>query len=447
MAQGGGLKMPFFHGDSESFPEQSWDGYEMALRVNRMAVGKSDHSDEVLKGQLLCNLRGKAQRFLECNPELLTKPYDEVRRILKEKYSDAGVHDLMQLHTVVQQPGESVSDFLTRLRKAAKPLLDRRPILDMLERFSHESENWSPDMIRYAQEMGNTVKETMDTFLYHHFMRGLNDKIKAGLGTAQPKDIYEAQNLAERQEKFLGLYVTSVHKGRSLVNNTMVDYDSDTEDWEQEFAKLRVRKEKRKPHLKKSNYRGSAPRHVYHVETKEPQKEKRVTFIEPVVCKEVRPRYEQETARVCFSCGHEGHFASQCFFNGDVYPEKLEFALEHGIRFPKPGSRAHNLITSLGIKFESKQRGTEMFPPQRNFQRGQRPQNFPNTSFQARGPGENFQKGPRQQMSSFQGGRNGQLLPNPTRGPARNSFQSQNPQGQYTTYKPPSVERRPARSQ
>jgi hypothetical protein len=350
MAQGVGLKMPLFHAESETYPEQSWEGFEMALRVNRMAAGKNDLNDEVLKGQLLSGLRGKAQRFLECNPELLTKPYEEVRRILKEKYSDTGVHDLMQLHTVVQQPGESVSDFLTRLRKAAKPLLDRQPIIDMLERFSQESEEWSPEMIRYAQEMGNTVKETMDTFLYHHFMRGLNDKIKAGLGTAQPKDIYEAQNLAERQEKFLGLYVTS-NKGRTFVNSTTADYDSDEEDWEEEFSKLQIRNDRKKSPQMKGHYRENASRHIFNVESKESPMEKRVVFVEPAARREERPRYEQEIARVCFSCGHEGHLARQCFFSGKIYPEKLDFALEHGIQFPIAGSSAYSAVTNMKMKF------------------------------------------------------------------------------------------------
>lgn len=125
MAYSIGVKFPqLFHGDFDQYPEETWEGYEIALAANRLASGRNDFNEETLKGQLLSNLRGKSSRFLECNPELLIKPYDEVRRILREKYSDNGIHNLMQLHSVIQQPGETVSDFMSRLRQAAKPLFD-----------------------------------------------------------------------------------------------------------------------------------------------------------------------------------------------------------------------------------------------------------------------------------------------------------------------------------
>ena len=151
-------------------------------------------------------MEGKAARFLEYNSELLVKSYDEVRRILKEKYSVSGVQELMQVHSVIQQPGETVSDFMSRLRRAAKPLFDRKPIFDKLDQLKESANEWTPELTEYAKEIGNSVKETMDTFLYHFFMRGLNEKIKAGLGTYEPKDIYEAQTLAERQERFFNWY-------------------------------------------------------------------------------------------------------------------------------------------------------------------------------------------------------------------------------------------------
>jgi hypothetical protein len=239
MAYSIGVKFPQFHGDFEIFPEETWEGYEIALAANRLASGCNDFTEVTLKGQMLSNLRGKATRFRECNPELLIKPYGEVLRILREKYSDSGVHNLMQLHSVIQQPGETVSDLMSRLLRAAKPLFDRKPILEKLEQIQHSAKEWSSELVSAVQEIGTGVKETMDAFLYHFFMRGLNDKIKMGLGTSEPKDMYEAQTLAERQERFMKLYGQSTQT-RSVnvieadnidkLSHQMNSYQSDTED-------------------------------------------------------------------------------------------------------------------------------------------------------------------------------------------------------------------------
>ena len=360
-----GLKLPLFYGDPDNFPDETWEGYELTLMVNRLASGRTDFSDDMLKGQLLCNLRGKAQRFLESNPELLLKSYDEVKRILKDKYTNNGVQDLMQLHAVVQLPGESVSDFMTRLRRAAKPLLDRKPLLDMLERFKDKVDDWTPEMSQYAQEVGNVVRETLDTFLYHHFMRGLNDKIKNALGTAQPKDIYEAQNLAERQEKFLNLYVSSgSSRGRGLVNHTFTEVEKlesdeedssieeeseDEEQYSKEKLKHRPKSREREP---RSVSHERESRQVHQVEmTSKIIQPKQHKLVESKVRKDVDDFVEDRPYTACFACGHEGHFRSECFFNGFFHPGKLEFALEHGIRFPKPGSIVHNILTEKGIIF------------------------------------------------------------------------------------------------
>ena len=246
MAYNIGVKFPQFHGDPDAYPEESWEGFEVSLMANRLASGRNDFTEETLKGHMLSNLRGKAARFLECNPELLVKPYEEVRRILKDKYSVIGVQDLMQLHAVVQQPGETVSDFMSRLRRAAKPLFDRKPILEKLEKLEESASDWTPELTEYAKEIGNSVKDTMDTFLYHFFMRGLNEKIKQGLGTFEPKDIYEAQTLAERQERFMNLYGNNSGSPRA-VNNLKIDELSINESDSEEEDYRHEQKSRRKP--------------------------------------------------------------------------------------------------------------------------------------------------------------------------------------------------------
>ena len=261
----------------------------------------------------------------------------------------------MQLHSVIQQPGETVSDFMSRLRRAAKPLFDRKPILEKLEQIRHSDKEWSSELVSAVQEIGTGVKETMDTFLYHFFMRGLNDKIKAGLGTSEPKDIYEAQTLAERQERFLKLYghnsnkqSVNVIKNEDCAEDYIECEDSEDNDDDNELEyKIPVAKNKQS----RKKQHGLHVQNVFNIEQRENSFWKdNVHCVQNPKNKEGNKYYE--CIPVCSLCRNEGHSMRSCFFSGTLSPNKIKFAIEHGIDLPKPGSKAHNSLNKSNIRFD-----------------------------------------------------------------------------------------------
>ena len=90
---------------------------------------------------------------------------------------------------------------------------------------------------------------------------------------------------------------------------------------------------------------------VHNIEEKERPKEKAkcIPFIEPQVEGKNVKKEDDPRTPVCYQCGNKGHMMATCFFNGPMYAGRLQFALEQGIKFPRPGSRAHNYLQSFGF--------------------------------------------------------------------------------------------------
>jgi len=375
MAVGTAQKLPIFHGDSDKYPEESWEGYELQLLLARMATGRPDVGEDVLKGLMLGNLKGKALRFLENNPDLLNKSYDEVRRIMSKKYTDSGVQDLLQLHSVIQKPNESVSEFMSRLRRAAKPLLDKKPLIEVLDQIKNKEGEIPDTTWDLVESINHQMNKKLDSFLYHHFMRGLNDKLRTVILAANPKDIFDAQNIAEAHEASQNLY-NSHKKGvnthtatqKFVAPSVAEPYEeSDSEGEEDEYARFWLQQEDSKHRVYQVEAEKAADTHHKKQQDKNKQEAE-----------------EEGPARVCFYCGNSGHWIKDCYYSGPMYPSKLELALEQGMVLPRPGSRAHARMMDLRIKFEYSPQGPRFSQskngpapmkkePPRNFQKSSHP--------------------------------------------------------------------------
>ena len=114
-----------------------------------------------------------------------------MKETFRAKYISHDVSGLITLHEVVQRPGENVSDFIGRLKRAACPLYGENNLEDIKKKNLGGKELPS-ELLKYAPEIVATVKDRMYSLLYHHFMKGLNANIRDHLSNKHPKDFNEA---------------------------------------------------------------------------------------------------------------------------------------------------------------------------------------------------------------------------------------------------------------
>jgi hypothetical protein len=121
------MKMPEFHGDPVRFPGETWKAYKDKLELAYMGMGKPDTITEKQRvAHMLQGLRGKAAKFYELTPDLIHKTPTEVSAILEKKFGRASIKDLMGIGQIRQKPGETVLEYVARLRAAAARSAERR---------------------------------------------------------------------------------------------------------------------------------------------------------------------------------------------------------------------------------------------------------------------------------------------------------------------------------
>ena len=208
----GSLRIPKFHADPQQYPMESWDDHEAAITLEYQAAGyKPDQIDEdQRKAHLLIGLQGRAKVFLDSTPELRTSSYEEVLKALRKRFRVPQA-DVTQMHTVIQMPGETVMEFVGRLRKHAQAVnidndFQQIPIKQLESTSSAELEKVKPITPGERNQIYIIFNKTRDRFIFPYFQRGLRPELRAIVNAGHPHDLSKAIEIAEEHEAYTRLY-------------------------------------------------------------------------------------------------------------------------------------------------------------------------------------------------------------------------------------------------
>jgi len=199
------VKFPQFSGEKA---DETWKGYKASIELAYAVSGQT--FEEPQRAALMLNgLTGKARKYLELHPELLTKTYKEVDQILGERFGKASAKNLLDITSVVQKPGESVLEFVSRLKTAAEVLQEDsfKPTITTQE----EIEDMGPEAAKKLnvftpeeyQKARNLVVDSFHKFLMPHFIRGLKPELRQVVTQGRPETFEAAVQAAEDHEKFM----------------------------------------------------------------------------------------------------------------------------------------------------------------------------------------------------------------------------------------------------
>jgi hypothetical protein len=194
--------LPDFNGN----PGESWDMYEADIQLAYDGAGQAPDKDEVKRAHLLRGLKGEAQNFLKLNPHLRTASYEEVRAILRKRFTKPAWKKMAELPYLKQEHGETVKGYAERLKSAARSLSPKNqftPLLPVTKK--EEAAIKADDQIEKLtdEQMSERTKayhELLDMMVFHHFLEGLREEIGNPVRNALPRTMEEAIAIAERYE-------------------------------------------------------------------------------------------------------------------------------------------------------------------------------------------------------------------------------------------------------
>jgi hypothetical protein len=201
------VKLPEFHGDPLSYPFESWDSYMLQLIL---AYGASGHGpienidSNMKKCHILLGLKGKAKEFLDKNPDLVQKNYDEVVLALKKQFDGESLAGLATIDRIYQKPGETVADFLFNLKRAAKVMDNENEYQTVSVKKELDNDKVVPAEQVEAEKAA--FKRAKDMLILFHFMRGLRKDLRKIVASAHPRTLEKAVKLAEEHEEYTKLY-------------------------------------------------------------------------------------------------------------------------------------------------------------------------------------------------------------------------------------------------
>jgi hypothetical protein len=270
------MKMPEFHGDPGRFPGETWKAYKDKLELAYMGMANPGAiTDKQRVAHMLQGLRGKAAKYYELTPDLINKTPAEVSAILEKKFGRASLKDLMGMSQLKQKPGETVLEYVARLRAAAAYMNEeRRDIkivtkteLDTLE--EHDRVNvWTQE--EYDKKVKER-KERTEEFVQLHFVNGLRDSLRKEV---YPKN-FPTLEMAIREAEIWERYYETFEDARRDMEINMLDGEPDIVQEAAEQLQA-LNPSSPPPFIQKQGYSS------------------------------------QKEERSCFNCGRKGHLIREC---------------------------------------------------------------------------------------------------------------------------------------
>ena len=170
----GYLKLPDFHGDPVNHPTESWTRH-LELIDNAYKASGINARDEMKKAHIIQGLKGRARQFHDSNPALAHSNYKDLLAELKKKFDKPNLQELLDIGRIVQKPGETVLEFVHRLREAAKAMNSGDDFLlvtkkEALEQATRENKPAAEITVKKEEVVQHEKwkQEFMDCFIFHY---------------------------------------------------------------------------------------------------------------------------------------------------------------------------------------------------------------------------------------------------------------------------------------
>jgi hypothetical protein len=296
------MRLPKFHGDLINHPEESWQKYLNQIDLVYRAAGLTDPTDIMKHAHLLSGLEGKAKQYYEANPRLNDLNCDELKEDLKKKFDKPNLQGLMEIGKLLQKPGESCAEFAARLKEAAKAINveDDYVLVTKREALAAAEVAGEQDNIRVRKEAVEAhLREQqlfMEKFVFHHFVRGMSEKIRRIILPQHPRTLEKALELAEAEEQYLETYggllnereVNSTHRDETVLEAA------------RQLQALNVSKDKSND--KENEYKGARAKRPFSSSSRPQGHLKDKHNIKTAAHQDLR----------CFFCARPGHIARDC---------------------------------------------------------------------------------------------------------------------------------------
>lgn len=209
MARGwtGSMKLPEFRGESG----ESWEDYESALQWAYEGAGLLDVDPIIKRAHVVTGLQGRAKEIFKSNTPWKKLEYEELMKQLRAKFCKT-CHDktLFDLPKMRQGNGETISEYVARLRNAARSikgtedyqLVSKKEARAILK----ADDTVEAVKIDEFEKENELYDEIIDRIILRPFLEGVNEEFRSPLNNARPTKMADAVRIAEEQEKFYELY-------------------------------------------------------------------------------------------------------------------------------------------------------------------------------------------------------------------------------------------------
>lgn len=200
----GQLRLPEFHGDAAEYPLERWDKYIMQIDLAYQASGL-DATDEMKKAHILSGLQGKARHYFELNLDIKDKDLRGLKEALKKKFDKPNLQGLIDIGLIIQNPEESVSEYVSRLREAAKAIKTEEAFIQVTHSEAVDADA-APATKAEIKKYEEHFAQFSDRFIFYYFLRGLLPHLKQVVMAKKPHTLTKALTHAEEQEEYMELY-------------------------------------------------------------------------------------------------------------------------------------------------------------------------------------------------------------------------------------------------
>ena len=316
------VKLPTFHGEpGQKGGEENWKAYKNAIELCYVVSDTKPVTDAQRVAHLLVGLTGKAKKFLDLHPELRKKSYAEVDRVFTEKFGKASAKNLLDINKIVQRPGESVLEYVTRLKEAAEILQEDSfsPTIATQEQIENMDEDEIKRLNVFTQDEYNKarslVNDAFNKLMMPHFLNGLKKEMREVVMQSRPTTFEAALKTAEEYEKYQETFGCINPSGGGNISHLHAhdpSEDNIIEEVAEQLQGLNV----------KENTSGTSGSH-------DPRKEQ-------------DPRYNNMEMRRCHYCQKIGHLKFQCRLRLSHLRENSGGYTQRYQPYPAEGRRSYN---------------------------------------------------------------------------------------------------------
>jgi hypothetical protein len=275
-AWNGPMVLPQYHADLIKYPHETWKDYETHIQLAYEGAGATDLDPKVKRAHILTGLHGKARQMLAQNPHFMNLEYDDLLIQLRLKFDQPKWQSIRDIGNIIQKPGETVAEFVARLREAARAIhiQDSIPLLSKKEAKKQEEEGKSKAMS--AEDFKDIYKDVLDEIIFRFFMTGLRKDLHRVVMQSQASTLKEAIEIAEKHERYTAIFGLQNQMANLAISGSRPEEEDST------VSKAAAQ-------LQALNAKGSAQ----HLTTR--------PYMSP-------DKQDQK----CFFCEKHGHFAREC---------------------------------------------------------------------------------------------------------------------------------------